>query len=207
MDGLLFHFLSMMMICHFEAMDSMMRFQFRFLSTETITMLYALGENGFYIAILAWFLIGMHRQDLETGLILKMANTRKEPTMSERKQRAISSKRQESQVTTRAPSNLQNCTSESSGGGAIPGGPEDFSVLTSFESHIAYAIWNNPAARKPLKDPYHAHQDVHLLQEFVYYNGLLICFNVVELYYPDRVLRQFGRVQAVPKTTMKPSND
>ncbi|KAM7489889.1 hypothetical protein LguiB_027373 [Lonicera macranthoides] len=56
-------------------------------------------------------------------------------------------------------------------------------------------------------DPYHAHRDVRPLQEFVYYNGLLVCFNVAEPYYPDRVLRQFGRVQIIPKKTMKPSND
>ncbi|KAM7501774.1 hypothetical protein LguiB_000678 [Lonicera macranthoides] len=54
--------------------------------------------------------------------------TRKVPTMSERKRRAISSKAQESQVTNRAPSNLENRTGESSGGGAIPGGPEDSSI-------------------------------------------------------------------------------
>ena len=75
-----------------------------------------------------------------TGLILKMATTRKAPTMSERKRRTISSKGQESQVTTGAPSNLDRPTSENSGGGAITGGPEDSSVLTSFDSHIAYAI-------------------------------------------------------------------
>ncbi|KAM7474205.1 hypothetical protein LguiB_021448 [Lonicera macranthoides] len=81
--------------------------------------------------------------------------THKAPTMSERKRRAISSKAQESQVTNTAPSNLENRTGESSGGGAILGGPKDSSVLTSFESHIAYAIWNNSDARKPLKCIHH----------------------------------------------------
>ncbi|KAM7489888.1 hypothetical protein LguiB_027372 [Lonicera macranthoides] len=58
---------------------------------------------------------------------------------------------EEKTLTTRAPSNLEKRTSESSDGGAIPRGSEDSSVLTSFESHKAYAIWNNPVARKPLK--------------------------------------------------------
>ncbi|KAM7465205.1 hypothetical protein LguiB_012767 [Lonicera macranthoides] len=49
----------MMTVCHFEAMDSVMRFQFRFSLTGTMIMLYAFGANGFYMAILAWFLIGI----------------------------------------------------------------------------------------------------------------------------------------------------
>ena len=90
-----------------------------------------------------------------TGLILKMAITRKAPTMSEIKRRTISSKGQESQVSTSAPSSLDKRTNEGSGEGTIPGGPEDSSVLTSFKSHIAYTIWNTPDARKPLKIIHH----------------------------------------------------
>ncbi|KAM7493673.1 hypothetical protein LguiB_028282 [Lonicera macranthoides] len=70
--------------------------------------------------------------------------THKAPTMSERKRRAISSNAQESQMTIRESSNLEKRTSESSGGGAIPGGPEDSSVLA------------NMNRTEPVKDPWDA---------------------------------------------------
>ncbi|KAM7518332.1 hypothetical protein LguiB_017294 [Lonicera macranthoides] len=67
-----------------------------------------------------------------------MATTHKSLTMSKRKRRTISFKDQQSQVTTKAPSNLDKRTSEGNGKGAIPKGPDDSSVLTSFESHTVY---------------------------------------------------------------------
>ena len=47
-------------------------------------------------------------------------------------------------------------------------------------------------------DPYKDHRVARPFHEISYYCGLLVCFDVAEPYYPDCVLRQFGRVQTIP---------
>ena len=51
-------------------------------------------------------------------------------------------------------------------------------------------------------DPYNGHRDTHPFHEVSYYCGLLVSFDVVEAYYPERVLRRFGRVQTIPTMPM-----
>ncbi|KAM7531213.1 hypothetical protein LguiB_034623 [Lonicera macranthoides] len=51
-------------------------------------------------------------------------------------------------------------------------------------------------------DPYKDHRVAHPFHEVSYYCGLLICFDIAEPHYPDRVLRQFGRVQTIPTMPM-----
>ncbi|KAM7490663.1 hypothetical protein LguiA_033584 [Lonicera macranthoides] len=53
-----------------------------------------------------------------------------------------------------------------------------------------------------IEDPYKDNRDVHPLHEVSFYTGLIISFDVVEPYYPERVLRQFGRVQTIPTMPM-----
>lgn len=48
-------------------------------------------------------------------------------------------------------------------------------------------------------DPYCGHRDSHPLLDISFYTGMLKCLDIVEPYYPDRVLRQFGRVQTIPR--------
>ncbi|XP_028075132.1 protein MAIN-LIKE 1-like [Camellia sinensis] len=44
----------------------------------------------------------------------------------------------------------------------------------------------------------------HPLHEVAYYTGCLKCFDIVEPYHPNRVLRQFGRVQTIPPEPLSP---
>jgi len=53
-------------------------------------------------------------------------------------------------------------------------------------------------------EPYNGHRDAHPFHEVSYYCGLLVSFDVVEAYYPERVLRQFGRLQTIPTMPMIP---
>ncbi|XP_028072408.1 protein MAIN-LIKE 2-like [Camellia sinensis] len=46
-------------------------------------------------------------------------------------------------------------------------------------------------------DPYQNCRDVHPCHLVTFYYGCLKCLEVVEPYHPDRVLRQFGRVQTI----------
>ena len=39
-----------------------------------------------------------------------------------------------------------------------------------------------------------------------YFSGCFKCINVVEPYHPERVLRQFGRVQIIPPLPLRPKN-
>ncbi|PRQ32170.1 putative protein-serine/threonine phosphatase [Rosa chinensis] len=55
------------------------------------------------------------------------------------------------------------------------------------------------------KDPYRGHREAHPLLEITFYTGMLKCLDIVEPYYPDRVLRQFGRVQTIPRNPYTPS--
>ncbi|XP_062000152.1 protein MAIN-LIKE 1-like isoform X2 [Rosa rugosa] len=60
-------------------------------------------------------------------------------------------------------------------------------------------------AHEVIWDPYRGHRDAHPLLEITFYTGMLKCLDIVEPYYPDRVLRQFGRVQTIPCNPYTPS--
>ncbi|KAL7212785.1 hypothetical protein ACSBR2_015462 [Camellia fascicularis] len=47
-------------------------------------------------------------------------------------------------------------------------------------------------------DPYHDKHVEHPFYDVSYYSGCLKYMHIVEPYHPDRVLRQFGRVQIIP---------
>ncbi|KAL7242873.1 hypothetical protein ACSBR1_015304 [Camellia fascicularis] len=53
-------------------------------------------------------------------------------------------------------------------------------------------------------DPYHDKRIEHPFSDVVYYSGCLKCMHIVEPYHPDRVLRQFGRVQIIPSPPLAP---
>ncbi|KAM0958032.1 hypothetical protein ACFX13_023777 [Malus domestica] len=48
-------------------------------------------------------------------------------------------------------------------------------------------------------EPYTSRKQAQPFHEITYFTGMLKCFDVVEPYCPERVLRQFGRVQTIPK--------
>ncbi|XP_028052642.1 protein MAIN-LIKE 1-like [Camellia sinensis] len=48
-------------------------------------------------------------------------------------------------------------------------------------------------------DPYRLCRTHHPLHKVAYYIECLKCFDIVEPYHPNRVLRQFGRVQTIPQ--------
>lgn len=48
-------------------------------------------------------------------------------------------------------------------------------------------------------EPYTSRRQAHPFHEITYFTGMLKCFDVVEPYCPERVLRQFGSVQTIPK--------
>lgn len=52
-------------------------------------------------------------------------------------------------------------------------------------------------------DPYNIRRGGHPFHDVAYFRGILVCFDITEPYYPDRVLRQFGRVQTIPMLPMK----
>ncbi|KAL7246747.1 hypothetical protein ACSBR2_001790 [Camellia fascicularis] len=53
-------------------------------------------------------------------------------------------------------------------------------------------------------DPYHDKRIEHPFFDVAYYSGCLKCMHIVEPYHPDRVLRQFGRVQIIPSPLLAP---
>ncbi|XP_028085576.1 protein MAIN-LIKE 1-like [Camellia sinensis] len=54
-------------------------------------------------------------------------------------------------------------------------------------------------------DPYHSCRDQHPCNPVTLYHGCLKCLDVVKPYHPDKVLRQFGRVQTIPDSPLAPS--
>ncbi|XP_028094060.1 protein MAIN-LIKE 1-like [Camellia sinensis] len=54
-------------------------------------------------------------------------------------------------------------------------------------------------------DPYHSCRDRHPCNPVTFYHGCLKCLDVVKPYHPDRVLRQFGRVQTIPDAPVAPN--
>ncbi|KAL7227114.1 hypothetical protein ACSBR1_022059 [Camellia fascicularis] len=55
-----------------------------------------------------------------------------------------------------------------------------------------------------IRDPYHDKRIEHPFSDVAYYNGCLKCMHIVEPYHPDRILRQFGRVQIIPSPPLAP---
>ncbi|KAK1307577.1 hypothetical protein QJS10_CPA09g00802 [Acorus calamus] len=53
-------------------------------------------------------------------------------------------------------------------------------------------------------DPYHSVRDSRPLQEYAFFKGCLCINCIFEPYMPDRVLRQLGHVQTIPKRTIHP---
>ncbi|XP_028070433.1 protein MAIN-LIKE 1-like [Camellia sinensis] len=53
-------------------------------------------------------------------------------------------------------------------------------------------------------DPYRDCRQHHPCHEITFYSGCLKCLDVVEPYHPERVLRQFGRVQTIPPAPLDP---
>ncbi|XP_028105765.1 protein MAIN-LIKE 1-like, partial [Camellia sinensis] len=53
-------------------------------------------------------------------------------------------------------------------------------------------------------DPYCLCRTHHPLHEVAYYTRCLKCFDIVEPYHPNRVLRQFGRVITIPPEPLSP---
>ncbi|RZC85969.1 hypothetical protein C5167_026635 [Papaver somniferum] len=53
-----------------------------------------------------------------------------------------------------------------------------------------------------LWDPYHnhIHRNFFPIRNIVWYTGLIVCIGVLEPYYPERVLRQLGRCQRIPRS-------
>jgi len=53
-------------------------------------------------------------------------------------------------------------------------------------------------------DPYIYARDYHPFYEIAWYSGCILCLNIVEPYHPNRVLRQFRRVQNIPRPPIPP---
>lgn len=54
-------------------------------------------------------------------------------------------------------------------------------------------------------DPYISARVYHPFHHIAWYTGCILCLNVVEPYHPNRVLRQFGRVQTIPSAPIPPA--
>ena len=50
-------------------------------------------------------------------------------------------------------------------------------------------------------DCYQSKRGIYKLERCSLYNGPIVCFETVELYLPQRALRQFGYFQPIPKNT------
>ena len=61
------------------------------------------------------------------------------------------------------------------------------SYLIDVPVHLFIAVW----------DPYLEHRTAHRFHQVAYYIRCLKCIDIVESYHPDRVLRQFNRVQMI----------
>ncbi|KAK9137979.1 hypothetical protein Sjap_008573 [Stephania japonica] len=82
-----------------------------------------------------------------------------------------------------------------------PGGPSDQTILSSFNNHVAAAIWNNEV----MWDPY---SDIRMDDdnaEIAFSTGNLKFFSIVEPYQPDMFLRQMGYIQRIPLPLYKPT--
>lgn len=55
-------------------------------------------------------------------------------------------------------------------------------------------------------DPYESIRDRFPFPQIAWYSGLLKSLDMVEPYYPERVLRQFGRIQTIPRDPLAPGS-
>ena len=53
-------------------------------------------------------------------------------------------------------------------------------------------------------DKYYHHSGDRPFHEVAFYTNCLKCIDIVDPYHPDRVLRQFGTIQAIPFTPLAP---
>ncbi|XP_028094224.1 protein MAIN-LIKE 1-like [Camellia sinensis] len=51
-------------------------------------------------------------------------------------------------------------------------------------------------------DPYHDKCIEHPFSDVTYYSGCIKCMQIVELYHPNKVLRQFGKVKTIPSPSL-----
>ncbi|XP_028081231.1 protein MAIN-LIKE 2-like [Camellia sinensis] len=72
--------------------------------------------------------------------------------------------------------------------------------LKSFQAELDSLV-----ATDVIWDLYHSCRDRHPCNPVTFYHGCLKYLDVVEPYYPDRVLRQFGRVQTILDAPLAPS--
>ena len=54
-------------------------------------------------------------------------------------------------------------------------------------------------------DPHRHLRDDRPFLEIAFFSGCLKCMDVVEPYHPERVLRQFGRIQTIPRAPLAPA--
>lgn len=48
-------------------------------------------------------------------------------------------------------------------------------------------------------------KNFYKFEEVTWFSGCLPCLDIVESYHPERVVRQMGRVQGIPKDVIKPT--
>ena len=54
-------------------------------------------------------------------------------------------------------------------------------------------------------DPHRSIREDRPILDIAFFSGCLKCIDVVEPYHPERVLRQFGRIQMIPRTPLAPT--
>ncbi|KAK1281440.1 hypothetical protein QJS04_geneDACA014236 [Acorus gramineus] len=67
-------------------------------------------------------------------------------------------------------------------------------IHINLKQYIAQVDW----------DPYRSVRDHRPLSEFTFFKGCLCINSIFEPYMPDRVLRQFGHIQTVPRSPIRP---
>ncbi|KAB2619774.1 serine/threonine-protein phosphatase 7 long form-like protein [Pyrus ussuriensis x Pyrus communis] len=72
-------------------------------------------------------------------------------------------------------------------------------ALSEFNEEYVTLSWLRKRFEGVSWEPYTSHRQAQPFHEITYFTGMLKCFDVVEPYCPERVLRQFGHVQTIPK--------
>ncbi|RWR73217.1 serine/threonine-protein phosphatase 7 long form isoform X1 [Cinnamomum micranthum f. kanehirae] len=68
--------------------------------------------------------------------------------------------------------------------------------------HVRQEILYRLRPQEVVWDSYYHHRGDRPFHEVKFYTGCLKCIDVVEPYHPDRVLRQFGRIQMIPSASL-----